>query len=114
MELNGWASPQMLRRYGASARSARAAGGAGVVPLTCRIHRGTAAAVALIGRRAGCPGLLVQLLCHLLPGQEAPGMHPYASRALQTLGQPAVPVRRVPKPSEDGSRSSPRQSTSRA
>jgi hypothetical protein len=24
MELNGWASPQMLRRYGASARSARA------------------------------------------------------------------------------------------
>jgi hypothetical protein len=23
MELNGWASPQMLRRYGASARSAR-------------------------------------------------------------------------------------------
>ena len=22
MELNGWASPQMLRRYGASARSA--------------------------------------------------------------------------------------------
>ena len=24
MELNGWSSPQMLRRYGASARSARA------------------------------------------------------------------------------------------
>jgi len=24
MELNGWTSPQMLRRYGASARSARA------------------------------------------------------------------------------------------
>ena len=24
MELNGWASPQMLRRYGASARGARA------------------------------------------------------------------------------------------
>jgi hypothetical protein len=24
MELNGWASPQMLRHYGASARSARA------------------------------------------------------------------------------------------
>ena len=24
MELNGWASPQMLRRYGASARAARA------------------------------------------------------------------------------------------
>jgi integrase/recombinase XerD len=24
MELNGWASPQMLTRYGASARSARA------------------------------------------------------------------------------------------
>jgi hypothetical protein len=24
MDLNGWASPQMLRRYGASARSARA------------------------------------------------------------------------------------------
>jgi len=24
MELNGWISPQMLRRYGASARSARA------------------------------------------------------------------------------------------
>jgi urocanate hydratase len=24
MELNAWASPQMLRRYGASARSARA------------------------------------------------------------------------------------------
>jgi integrase/recombinase XerD len=24
MELNGWASPQMLRRYGARARSARA------------------------------------------------------------------------------------------
>jgi hypothetical protein len=24
MELAGWASPQMLRRYGASARSARA------------------------------------------------------------------------------------------
>ena len=24
LELNGWASPQMLRRYGASARSARA------------------------------------------------------------------------------------------
>jgi integrase/recombinase XerD len=23
MELNGWTSPQMLRRYGASARSAR-------------------------------------------------------------------------------------------
>jgi hypothetical protein len=23
MELNGWSSPQMLRRYGASARSAR-------------------------------------------------------------------------------------------
>jgi integrase len=26
MELNGWSSPQMLRRYGASARSARARG----------------------------------------------------------------------------------------
>jgi hypothetical protein len=26
MELNGWASPQMLRHYGASARSARARG----------------------------------------------------------------------------------------
>jgi len=25
MELNGWSSPQMLRRYGASARSARSA-----------------------------------------------------------------------------------------
>jgi integrase/recombinase XerD len=24
MELNGWSSPQMLRRYGASARAARA------------------------------------------------------------------------------------------
>jgi integrase/recombinase XerD len=24
MELNGWSSPQMLRRYGASARSVRA------------------------------------------------------------------------------------------
>jgi hypothetical protein len=24
MELNGWTSPQMLRRYGASARSTRA------------------------------------------------------------------------------------------
>ena len=24
MELNGWSSPQMLRRHGASARSARA------------------------------------------------------------------------------------------
>jgi integrase/recombinase XerD len=24
MELNGWSSPQMLRRYGASARGARA------------------------------------------------------------------------------------------
>jgi hypothetical protein len=24
MELNGWSSPQMLRRYGASARSAHA------------------------------------------------------------------------------------------
>jgi integrase/recombinase XerD len=24
MELNGWSSPQMLRRYGASARNARA------------------------------------------------------------------------------------------
>ena len=24
MELNGWTSPQMLRRYGASARGARA------------------------------------------------------------------------------------------
>jgi hypothetical protein len=24
MELNGWTSPQMLRRYGASARAARA------------------------------------------------------------------------------------------
>jgi hypothetical protein len=24
MELNGWSSPQMLHRYGASARSARA------------------------------------------------------------------------------------------
>jgi hypothetical protein len=24
MELNGWTSPQMVRRYGASARSARA------------------------------------------------------------------------------------------
>ena len=27
MELNGWSSPQMLRRFGASARSARAPGG---------------------------------------------------------------------------------------
>jgi hypothetical protein len=32
MELNGWSSPQMLRRYGASARNVRAAG-----PTTARL-----------------------------------------------------------------------------
>ena len=49
MELNGWSSPQMLRRYGASARSARAyrtydrimTGQAGTVPR----HRGTPARI---------------------------------------------------------------------
>ena len=44
MELNGWTSPQMLRRYGASARSAsarsaRARGGYDRV-MQDRVHQG--------------------------------------------------------------------------
>ena len=60
MELNGWTSPQMLRRYGASARSARASpadyawpGERAEVIALCVAYQG--GLPGLVGRRSRAP-----------------------------------------------------------
>ena len=59
MELNGWSSPQMLRRYGASARSARARRTYDRI-MTGTIFRRTLALPATRPATAGQPALPVR------------------------------------------------------
>jgi hypothetical protein len=95
MELNGWASPQMLRRYGASARSARAR----------RIYdRIMTDLKPPPHRRTGRPGLLTQTTQATRSPRPAPapaspkGGHPGRSRDApasangpEATGQQAAP-----------------------